>query len=64
MLGSVRRNRKILCFYLVSGTAEVKQAIHDVNFFSAMLFLYNIDICLSSHTYEIWQRYFELSCIY
>jgi hypothetical protein len=39
MLGSVRRNKKILCFYLVSGTAEVKQAIHDVNLFSAMLFL-------------------------
>jgi len=39
MLGSVRRNRKILCFYLVSVTAEVKQAIHDVNLFSAMLFL-------------------------
>jgi hypothetical protein len=39
MLGSVGRNRKTLCFYLVSGTAEVKQAIHDVNLFSVMLFL-------------------------
>jgi hypothetical protein len=39
MLGSVRRNRKILCFYLISGMAEVKQAMHDVNIFSAMLFL-------------------------
>jgi hypothetical protein len=39
MLGSVRRNRKILCFYLVSGMAEVEQAIRDVNLFCAMLFL-------------------------
>lgn len=39
MLGSVRRNWKILCFYLMSGTAEVQQAIHDVNLFFAMLFL-------------------------
>jgi hypothetical protein len=39
MLGSVRRNWKSLCFYLVFGTAEVQQSIHDVNVFIAMLFL-------------------------
>jgi hypothetical protein len=42
MLGSVRRNRKILCFYLVSGMAEVEQAICDVNLFCTVLFLWNI----------------------
>ena len=43
MLGSVRKNRKILCYYLVSGMAEVKQTIYDVNLFFAMLLLRNLE---------------------